>query len=501
MNQDSDRAHRDQASVRGAAVTLMAQLAKAALQFASLIVLSRLLTPSDFGVLAMVLSIVGVAVILSDFGLSLAAIQTRELSAGQNTTLFWVNLAIGAIAAIGLLALSPLIADFYHRPVVEQVCWVLAFTFISNSAAVAFRVHAIRDLKFGAVALSDVLGQLVGFGIAVIAATLDFGIWALVSQQIALSVGTLVTLIALSRWVPQLPWRGESIRNLTHFSVTSLLTQLANYMSVSVQSIAIGRYMTAVDVGLYSRAYQLFVLPLQQFASPMTRVVLANLAPLWGTPRFSSRVDLLQRVCSYVLVPVLVVVALTSSSVLDFLMGPQWTAAANILSILAVGGVFQALGYVFYWAMLSSARTGTLLLCELPARLLIIVGSIVAAHHSVLAVASTFSAGLALIWAISLFFGMRAVGVCRAHLLSQVIRPIAMWLAGGALWLLIDQRLSSSSDFSSQPLLSIGACCLTMLGTMAFFMLAPPYRRDIASLCRIIVSLRTERIGSKKVRT
>jgi PST family polysaccharide transporter len=209
---------------------------------------------------------------------------------------------------------------------------------------------------------------------AIILASLDYGVTALVVQQLIIAVVTATVLVAFSRWLPGLPKRNHSVMSLINYSYPTLAAQILNYFSVNIAQIAIGRTLGATAVGLYSRAYQLFTLPLQQVASPMTRVALPRLARAWRDGSFEETLNRMQLLLNYLLITALLFIVAVAHSLTAILLGDGWESTASTLQILAIGGIFQVLGYTYYWAFLASGKTALILRYETPARVLMIVG-------------------------------------------------------------------------------------------------------------------------------
>ena len=146
-------------AARGAFFTLAAQVAKIVLQFLSVIVLARLLTPHDYGLLAIVLVVVGVGEIFRDFGLTTASIQAPVLTRGQRDNLFWINSAIGVVLTIVMFFLAwPIEAVTDEPEIVGMVHW-LSLLFLLNGLATQHRANLARDLKFKAMAVIEVVGR------------------------------------------------------------------------------------------------------------------------------------------------------------------------------------------------------------------------------------------------------------------------------------------------------------------------------------------------------
>jgi len=152
-------------SLRGGAVTLGTQGTNFVIQLGSTMVLARILTPDDYGMMAMVVAITGFATLFINLGLSTAVVQRAEINHAQVSTLFWINAAIGAFVTLLVAGLSPVIAWFYHTPELKWVALALSFNFIINGLGVQHHALLNRQMRFVA--------------LAVIQVALDIGHWCL----------------------------------------------------------------------------------------------------------------------------------------------------------------------------------------------------------------------------------------------------------------------------------------------------------------------------------
>ena len=146
-------------AARGAGITLMSQVIRFALQLGSLMVLARLLSPQEFGVVAMVTAITNVMEIVRDFGLSSAVMQAKELNDAERTNLFWANTGIGTGCALVVMVSAPLIVRLYGTPVVGPIVLALGWLFIVSGVNTQFRAELSRSLRFKALAVTDIAAQ------------------------------------------------------------------------------------------------------------------------------------------------------------------------------------------------------------------------------------------------------------------------------------------------------------------------------------------------------
>lgn len=387
------------AAARGALLTMSGQACKILLQFGGIVVLARLLAPGDYGLLAMVTAIVGIGEVLRDFGLSAAAVQARSVSAQQRSNLFWINSAIGLALALAVFAAAPAIAAFYDQPALRSIAQLLALSFVFNGLATQFRAQLNREMRFGRLAMVDVGGQAVGLAVGITLALHGQGYWALVGQQLGQTAATLLLLAAATGWRPGLPRRGAGMGGFMRYGGNLMGTQLVTYLSRNLDALIIGQRFGAELLGLYNRAYQLLMLPLNQINAPATSIALPVLSRLNDDGERYARFLLHgQALMLHLILAIFAFAAAQAEPLIVLVLGPQWAAAVPIFQILALAGVFQAASSASYWVFLSKGLTGSHLRFTLTSRLLVIGGIVAGAHWGVHGVAIAFAAGCALAW-------------------------------------------------------------------------------------------------------
>ncbi|QTE28904.1 lipopolysaccharide biosynthesis protein [Pengzhenrongella sicca] len=367
-------------AAKGTAVSVGAQLVRFVLQIGSMIVLARLLVPADFGLVAMVTAVIGVAEIVRDLGLSTAAIQARTLSEAERSNLFWANTALGTACAGIALALTPVIVAIYDEPRLSQVVPPLAAVFVLSGLDTQLRADLARSLRFRSLATSDVISQGTGMLAAVLLALAGAGFWALVAQPVVAAFMSLVVNAVNCRWVPGRPRRSVSIRPFLRFGVRLMGTQALSYGTKNIDNIALGAVWGPASLGLYSRAYQLLMTPLNQINTPLTRVAVPILSKLQDDKdtfvRYAGRAQL---VGCYVTATMLIVAAALADPLISLLFGDTWEGLAPIFALLALGGVFRSISQLSYWLFLATGRTGSMLRLDVwcqPLMMIVIVAGV-----------------------------------------------------------------------------------------------------------------------------
>jgi PST family polysaccharide transporter len=470
-------------AARGAAVTLGAQGIKILVQTASLIVLARLLSPTDYGLITMVVAIIGVGEIFRDFGLSSAAIQAPTLSRGQRDNLQWINTGIGIVLAALVFAGAGLIAQAYDHEQLVPLAQVLSVTFIVNGFATQYRADLIRRMRFRALAVADVGAPVVALGVAIVGALLGWGYWALAAQQLVSAVVLAGILVATARWLPGLPRRGEPMRDLIRFGWNLVGSQLVGYISNNVDSFIIGRRFGAEPLGLYNRAFQLLMTPLNQVRSPLTTVALPVLSRLsHDNRRFGDYVAKGQVAMGYTIVIAVGFAGALADPLVRIVLGERWASVAPILFLLAIAAIFQTLAFVGYWVYVARGLTAQLFRYSTVSAVIRITLVLLGSNWGVLGVAAAFAIAPAISWPISLLWLSRTTTIPTARLYAGAGRIITVVVAGGAPAALVAHLLA---PWGAVAQLTLGlASGLAVLGVAA--LVIPPIRRDVADVVSMV---------------
>jgi polysaccharide transporter, PST family len=396
---------------RGGAITVAGQLAKMLIQFIGLIVLSRLLSPEDFGLIAMVTVFVTLGEVLRDFGMPTAALQARTLTQAQASNLFWINSGLGLVVATLMVLATPLVVAFYDEPRLGQIVPVAALTLLLGSVSAQFQVHLARAMRFLISTATDVAAQVIGLVVAVVAALLGAGYWALSWQYLAIAAALLVSRALVARWVPNWPRRRTGTRSLsasgTNFGFAYLLTYLAN----NVDTLVVGARYDAPSVGYYNRSFQLLTVPVRSLLSPLTNVVVPTVNRLRDEGRsIDASLLRIQSVIGIAIVWLFAVTAASAEYLVPLVLGDQWNRSILIFQILAAGGVVWTFSNVSFWGFILYDRSRQLLFYNLFTKtiavLLVFAGAVVSLEGTALG----YSLGLIISWPINLIWLSRTAG-------------------------------------------------------------------------------------------
>ena len=344
-------------SATGAAMTLAAQGIKFVLQFGSQVALTRLLLPTDFGLIAMVAPLIAAALLLTDLGLSAATVQRPTISQSELSSLFWLNVLIGVVLTVLAMAAAPLITHFYRTPALLPVEIAMSATLLLSSLAAQHLAILNRRLQFGAIAVIEVVSLLVGVVAGVAGALSGLGYWALVAMQIATGLAVTVMAWSFTRWRPSGPRIERHAFHLIRFGGTVTGYNLLGYLISNLGNILIGARFGAGSLGIYDRAYKLIFQPLWQMTAPASRVAVPLLSRLAGDES-DYRATYLAMLGGVLLltIPGLLCATTFAGPIIRVLLGERWIAAAPVFGWLALCALVLQLRQAAGWLFLSQGR-------------------------------------------------------------------------------------------------------------------------------------------------
>ncbi|SFC27163.1 polysaccharide transporter, PST family [Nocardioides terrae] len=394
------------------------QLVRMVVQVLAVVILARLLDPRDFGLLAMVLSVVAVAEIFRDMGLSTAAIQAKVLTPEQRDNLFWLNSCIGSGLALLAFVAAPLVADVFHEPVLVPMTKVLALMFLFNGMATQYRADLTRRMLFGRLVVADTAAPVVGLLVATALAVAGAGHWALVAQLLTQYLTVLVLVVVGAGWLPGRPRRDVPMGDFLKFGWTIVGSQLIGYVANNTDSVIIGSRLGAGPLGLYNRAFQLVMSPLGQLRGSTGTVGVSLLARVQDDPGRSQRyVERGQLALGCTVVAGLGLIIGGAEPIVDVMLGPKWDVA-TILSLLALAGAFQTLSLVGYWVYVSQGLTRDLMHYSVVSAVIKVLCVVAGSRWGVVGVAVGYAIAPALSWPISFWWLSRHANVRVAPLYS-----------------------------------------------------------------------------------
>ena len=443
---------------RGAAYSGTAQGLKVLISMALMVVVARILTPSDYGVIAMTAPISGFILIFQNLGLNQALIQSREISDEQVNALFFYNLAASAAVAIVFVMLSPLVGMFYGDPRPAYVMAASGATVLVTGSALQHSALLSRHMRYKALSFVDVMSTAATFLF-----TLAFAIWLrnYWSLWLGAFVGAVVTALLLwriDRWRPRrrIAWR--SARHLVTFGANLTGFNLLNFLARNLDNVLIAKFWGPDVLGLYERSYKLMMFPLQNINSPLSRIMLPALARVQDEPdRYRRIYCLAVRSIAFACIPGIIAAAICSDRLVPFLLGEQWASAGPIFFWLCLAAITQPISNATGWLFVSTGRTNEMFRWSLFATPLTIAGFAIGLPWGATGVAAAYFAVQVICVPVLYRWSTRNSPVRALDLYGAALSP----LLGGALAWLVDHGIKAHVGF-------LPRLCLVFLSAYLF---------------------------------
>jgi polysaccharide transporter, PST family len=486
-------------AVRGASVNIIAQFVGIAVQTIGVVILARLLKPQDFGVVAMVTAF---SLWLANFGVNGFTeyiIQKQEMRKEEISSVFWLHLFIAASLAVGFVFFGLFLVGFYGEPALSGIAVAMSVTFIMQALSTTHIALLKREMKFARVAIAELASVALSILLAIAAALLGLGYWAVVTRQITVPFVMFLAAWLLCRWRPTVPRRLTEAWPALKYAIQVYLNFTLGFLMRGVDKVLLGKYHGSELLGNYDRAYHIFSMPAAQIITPLHSVALATLSRLkHDKDRFSA---FYAKAIVLVAFPgTLVALALTVSAkdLVFLLLGPSWVEAGRVVMAFGPGVAADLVYGTHSWLHLSLGTPGRWLRWNIFASVFTMIAFFVAAPHGAVAMAIAYSVRGFLLIIPSIWYAGRPI---RLGLRSIVTYMRAYFVSAAAVllgWLWLTNHWLPLKDFITglNPFLRIiTASFITSLGYVALVVvLQRSFRsvRDIISLIPQILSRQKE---------
>ena len=473
-------------SRRGGALLLAAQMLRLAGQIGTIVVLARLLSPSAFGLLAMVGAIGVILDLIKEFGLSAATIQKQEIGHAQVSTLFWINAVVGVLLAAGLVAAAPSLAHFYGQPELEAIAGWLAIGFAASGLTVQHWALLRRQMRFGAIAGLETAADYAGFAAAIVLAAMGAGFWALVAQRVVTPVLLMLGSWLVCSWRPGRPALSAGLRELLVFGASVTGSGLASAFSRSIDQILIGWMWGPALLGLYERTTRLLLLPVNTINAPVYAAAMPALSRLLDNPdRYRSLFcQVMQKLCLLTM-PAFALATVTADWIVEIVLGRAWAEAVPLIALFSAMATCLPLIMAVALLYMTQARTGEMLRATLIDAALSVAAILGGLKWGVVGVAAALAvASVCLRLPMAIFLSTRRGPVAASQVWRAIAPPATAALAVAA-------SVGLIRDFGPAATLPAMASSATiaLVVTVSVLLAWPETRRELIAALMSLLTL------------
>ena len=315
-------------------VVLLISFAKVALLFGGIAVTARLIPPAEYGVFALAMPVVAVALSLTNFGLPQAIVQQKTITHAEVSTLFWANAGFATLGSLAVFASAGWVARFFHQPEAANVYRVISVVVLLAAILSQYGAMMRRRLQIAQFEALMLVGEATGVAVAVVTALMGWSYWALVAQQIAVQGVPVILAVTRIGWLPSGPHKARlgEVRGALSFGGYIAGQGIMNRLMTYTGIVIAGSQLSTTAAGLYGRAVRIGNIPQQRIMQPLSGTIMPALSRLQDDPEAMRAmfVRLISR-ANLILMPVAVIMAAGAAPVVTLLLGPKWTEATPLM--------------------------------------------------------------------------------------------------------------------------------------------------------------------------
>ena len=473
-------------SVRGGMATMGSQGIRFVFQVASTMVLARLLTPADYGLIGMVTVVVNFATMFKDAGLSMATVQKDNISHEQISTLFWINVLISVVLGVCVLIGSPLVAAFYCKPELNAITAVLSISFIFSGLSIQHAALLRRHMCFGNLAIVQIATQVITLTVTIFLALYGWRYWALVGGSLTTALFTVILTFFFCPWMPGRMQKGTGVRDMLKFGGHLTGFEFINYFSRNADNILIGRFLGPNALGLYAKAYQIVYMPLANIRNPINAVAFPVLSKLQSDPerfrRYYRKIVFTIAFCS---MPPMVLCIIFPEELIRLIFGEQWIEMKVVFRLLAIAGYTQTVTGTRGMLLLACGHSGLYFKLGAVGAFLAVTGFGIGIFWGITGVAASFVV-VSYVPQYLMFSVTFRVTPCtfRDLLENCVWVAVFSWLSVLSAWV-----LTLWLPLSGHLMLLVAALIMTVV-YIGLFMVVPASRRQLMGFLSLICANR-----------
>ncbi|MCR9079552.1 MAG: lipopolysaccharide biosynthesis protein [Hyphomonadaceae bacterium] len=347
----------------GAIINISVTVTKNLGQFLLVIpILARILTPEQFGLIAMAMTLVGFLTMFNDLGISAALVRAEKPGVAFWSSAFWINIGFGTAMTAAAYFAAPWVAVFFGEPQVEELVRMMSCVLMLHCAVLVPMAWLQRNYKFQTIAVIDLTAIILSSAVAIYMALNGYGVWALAWQQIVLYAVKAVIGLLLHRAPIRLTFDWATIRAVLPFSLGLTGTAFVRFLNQNTDNVLIGRFLGADALGFYSRAYLIMRMPIKTLSSGLNFALYPAFSAVQDDKEKLGRAYVKTvSILSVLVLPMMTGLALVVVPFVDLLFGSQWGPVAPVLRILAFVGLLQSVASSANEMFKARGRSGVLL--------------------------------------------------------------------------------------------------------------------------------------------
>lgn len=401
-------------------------------QFLAVPILARLLSPADYGVVAMAMPFVLFAMIITDAGIGMSLVRTPASERNVWSTCFWLSIGLGIVLAVIMILTAPIAAIVFDNKQLAPVVMALSLIVFIQSLGAISGAALQQKQQFKIMAAMDIVATLVSIGLAVLVASKGGGVWALVVQQLAYYAIRTALTIKCAPFRPEMVFDLHNVKEHLTFSRDILVMNIIGFFARSLDNLIIGKVLASAATGIYSMAFQFARLPFMLVTGPLQYVLYAKLAHHKDNkPAIRATFLMLTRVLAIVVFPIMGMVAAAYHPLFNWLLSAKWAMSGKLFMLVAPASALQAVTSLTATIMLVFGHANIRLKITIEFTLLWILALLISVSFGLEWIGIAYSAAVLLYTPRSLMLSLPMIGCsflsyCRTFITPFIVTMLCI---------------------------------------------------------------------------
>ena len=418
-------------TLNGLSWSFIGQLGNQVIRVGLTALLARLLSPEEFGIIAMITVFSGFGNVILNFGFAPAIIQNQGLSQSSLSSIFWLNTVMALCLAGALMLCSPLIADFYELDILQPLTIFMATTFIFSGLNVVQNALLSKELKFDVLVKQTLIATAISGALACGLAYSGFGVWSLAAQLVTAPLLITILVWNKSDWRPSWIFRAKDIMGVSKISGSLFLNSSLSYVANNADNMIIGRIFGQTYLGLYSKSFAIISIPPNLLSRVLSAVMLPSFSKLQDQPEKIGRVYLnMTKVIAMTATPIMILIGLYTEIFISVVFGDGWMGAKPYIQIFCVSGVIASINTLLGSVIISRGRSDLVVKEALIKRPVILIGILAGAWWGPLGIAFGKLSADVVNLCVTFFQIRTALGLSIAKQFTTIAKPVSYITTG-----------------------------------------------------------------------
>lgn len=451
------------------------------IQFITIIILARLLTPEDFGLIGMLTIFITVSQNIVQAGFSEALIQKKKTDDEDFSSVFWINLLVSIILYGILFIAAPFIADFYDQPLLTSMTRVLSLIFIISSFSYVQQAKLRKEMKFKTLMFIHIPSIIIAGIVAVTMAFLDYGVWSIIGMQITMSIAYAIQIWIYSKWKPLFSFNKQKARGLFSFGSRLMISSILNTLFKESYTVIIGKFFPVAILGFYTNAEKLVKTPAYTLSGALKNVTFSAFSTIQDdNKRLKSGYKKMIQQMVFIICPIFVLAAVIAPALFSLILTDKWLPAVPYFRILVVFGIFAPLNSYNLDIVNIKGRSDLFLKLNIIKKIIVVIGIACTLPFGIWPLVVFRACSAIINYIINSHFSGKFINYPLKEQLNDIFPIFLLTIGVSSLVALVNVQVTGYSNWYSL-LLGLGGGLLYWL--VAKFINFPPYK-EIENILR-----------------